>query len=232
MITRACVLIVLATTVPALGAATDSKVSGRVQFLASTGTVYALPGVGIDLFAPPQSTNSKYHTSADGRGFFRFGAVGFDVYRLQITGNGRIEGGTIVRVHNELTAVPAILVDLSDPCLAYYGRGYATDYIRTRTDIPWRADSKAWFDYAARVHWSTGSTPKPGTIAVFDWSPTGHVAWVEAVTPSRTFDVSQWNDPSSKNTDAKCSVREKFGVLTRTRWSFGDARIKGFITPR
>lgn len=95
-----------------------------------------------------------------------------------------------------------------NPCQKYLGKGYCTDYIRTRYSIPWRGDASTWISGAKKAGWKTGTKPEKGAIAV--WS-SNHVAIVEDVFRD-SYTISEWNWGAS--TDEKCSVTKNFGKKT------------------
>lgn len=116
-------------------------------------------------------------------------------------------------------------------CSQYLGQGYCTDYIKQRMHIPWHGNAITWLDQAIIYHWRTGPAPLVGSIAVFNISAAGHVAWVDWVSPDgRLFVVSQWNyGPPKPGTPHDCFVTTNFGVPTTYRWNTGARAIIGFI---
>jgi len=121
-------------------------------------------------------------------------------------------------------------VTTSDPCAQYYGKGYCTDYIRTKVNIPWRGDPITWIEQARKHSYKTGNEPKVSSIAVFSYAmPFGHVAWVESILPDGSFTVSHWN--WGKMINRECGVTEMFGKTTTKIFNKNDSQLRGFIYP-
>lgn len=219
---------------------------GQVFVVRSTRETPPLAGARLQLF--PLETSARgfalagprpvFEGHTDARGFYSFYNLRLGVYRLQVVGSRGIGGGVIVRVETAGAAVPAVIIDWNDPCRELYGTGYAVDYIRTKINVPWRANAGDWLDTAARSDWRTSGKPatpeRAGMIAVFPATrtvPYGHVAWVESVDPvRRTFVVSQWNEPGPVAPGQSCWKTSNFGRLTTREWRFGDPQISGFIS--
>lgn len=60
-------------------------------------------------------------------------------------------------------------------------------------------DAKNWLGRARGYGIPTGSTPKPGAVAVMRNGTYGHVAWVESVNPDGTFNYSDYNSDNRGN---------------------------------
>jgi hypothetical protein len=182
------------------------------------------------------STAPLIEGRTDSRGFYSFYNLAPATYKLQVVGKQGIGGGTIVRVSFVGTSVPTMTIDWKDPCRNLYGTGYAVDYIRTKVNVPWRANAGDWLEIAAKSGWRTNRTGSPDrapAIAVFPVThavPFGHVAWVDSVdTAHRTFVVSQWNEPGPVESGQQCWKTANFGKLTSKEWRFGDPAISGLI---
>lgn len=221
---------------------------GRVSvFQAGARTPPPLPNVLIQLFEldarakqfalASQEPAARGLTDVNGLYGLLIPAQTAAVYRLTVSRNGNIGTGTIVRVTpgDAAVRVPDLAVDWNDRCRGYYGTGYATDYIRTKINIPWRANSEDWLTIAPKVRWTTTATPAANMIAVFPRSPGaqfGHVAWVESVDSAhRTLTVSQWNQPDGAGSTDECSRTGHFGKWSTSTWRLGDRAISGFVRP-
>lgn len=162
--------------------------------------------------------------------------------RLMLRASGNYHFFTAYRTKDGRwnTAIPTIpgvinianiIVESGDPCAQYYGKGYCTDYIKTKVNIPWSGDAITWLDQARRHGYRTGSETRAGSIAVLSYAmPFGHVAWVDDVLPDGSFVVSHWNW-SDKWKDKRCGVTEMFGKLSTKRFSKNDPQLRGFIYP-
>lgn len=60
-------------------------------------------------------------------------------------------------------------------------------------------DAKNWLARANKYGIPTGSTPKPGSVAVMRNGTYGHVAWVESVNSDGTFNYSDYNSDNRGN---------------------------------
>ena len=60
-------------------------------------------------------------------------------------------------------------------------------------------DAKNWLSRARGYGIPTGSTPKPGAVAVMRNGTYGHVAWVESVNSDGTFNYSDYNSDNRGN---------------------------------
>jgi len=144
-------LLVLGLVTQSAQAQGGPTIYGKVLLQSSSGqsvqdnvTVELIP-LGID--------RARYRVYTDPRGIFSFYGVDRGVYRLQLLINDKIGGGTTVNVAGEGIRIPDLIFDPSDPCLAYYGRGYATDYIHTKINTPWRGNSRDWLGLAKGAGW-------------------------------------------------------------------------------
>jgi len=71
--------------------------------------------------------------------------------------------------------------------------GYCTWYVATKYHVTWDGNAKDWFANAAARGYKVGSTPAVGSIMVTMESYLGHVAYVEAVYPNGSWEVSEMN---------------------------------------
>lgn len=119
-------------------------------------------------------------------------------------------------------------VSSADPCKKYYGKGYCTDYIRTKVRVPWRGNAISWLKKARAYGYRTGEKPKVRSIAVFSYAyPYGHVAWVEEVSKDgRSFKVSHWN--WGRKID-NCYRTVNFRKKTYKWFQTNDPHLLGFI---
>lgn len=88
-----------------------------------------------------------------------------------------------------------------------FAPGYCTAYAASRrpdifkSDKAFLGNAKEWNERATAAGWSVGSTPKPGSIAVYEArqagvSGYGHVAIVESVDPENgTMTITDMNGP-------------------------------------
>lgn len=242
--------ILLAVAAPAEGAipsrAIGPNVHGRVLFY-TRGETLPLAGGTIRLLALQVrngfalASTPPLGTFSDSRGFYSFfdvpsGVFFLEVSRKGVSGSREVGGGSTVRVDPGGIGVPDLAISWTDPCRMYYGRGFAPDYIRTKINVPWRASSKDWLEWAQRAGWRKGTAPAAGATAVFRATtdlPYGHLAWVDSVSADqREFIVSQWNEPGHAGPRRTCSMSANFGRLTHTRLKSGDPALLGFIYPR
>ncbi len=244
----ACMLVLASSSALAGASPTPLRPSlyGRVFVTKSTRDVSPLANARLQLFVLATtakdfalaSPRPQIEGHTDSRGFYSFYNLRPAVYRLQLIGSLGVGGGAIVQVTSIDTGVPAMVIDWNDPCRELYGTGYAVDYIRTKINVPWRANAGDWLDVAAKAGWRTSTSPvtsdRAGAIAVFPATravPFGHVAWVESVdTARRTFVVSQWNEPGPVEPGQSCWKTSNFGRFTTKEWRFGDPAISGFIS--
>lgn len=70
--------------------------------------------------------------------------------------------------------------------------GYCTWYVAQKKYIPWGGNAGSWLYNAKALGYSTGRTPRPGSIMVSAESSWGHTAIVESVNGSE-FTVSEMN---------------------------------------
>lgn len=61
-----------------------------------------------------------------------------------------------------------------------------------RAPMYW-GNAKDWPASARRVGYSTGTTPRAGSVGVMTSGPYGHVVWVESVNANGTINISQYN---------------------------------------
>lgn len=110
-----------------------------------------------------------------------------------------------------LLSVPA---QAADPCAAYYGKGYCTDYVNRKIANPQRRNAENWRGGLPR------NLVRRGDVAIF--RRIGHVAYVEDViardsrgNPTR-IRISEWNWAAGTRTGtpASCRVTRNFGVRT------------------
>ena len=101
-----------------------------------------------------------------------------------------------------------------DPCVAYYGKGYCTDYVNARISNPQEGNAENWIGGLPR------NLVRRGDVAIF--RRVGHVAYIEDVTardsagnPTR-IRISEWNwAPGFKpGTPKSCRITKNFGVKT------------------
>ena len=109
-------------------------------------------------------------------------------------------------------------------CSNYLGKGYCTDYIRTKLGNKTPSGDAKNFP-------TNTKTPTAKSVAVFNWNTYGHVAWVESVdTKNKTFIVSHWNY-SSIDVNKCCAVTSNFGKVIRTSFKFNTSGLTGFYDP-
>jgi surface antigen len=141
-----------------------------------------------------------------------------------------ISASTLIGVGSLSSFFPAtsevIAAPMRNPCQKYLGKGYCTDYIRTRYNIPWRGNASVWVSRAKVAGWKTGKQPAKGAIAV--WSSGNHVAIVESVSKD-SYTISEWNwgDLTNQN----CSVTKNFGIKT-SRTILLNNNTAEFIYPK
>lgn len=88
--------------------------------------------------------------------------------------------------------------------------GYCTWYVASRRYVPWGGNAGTWLYHAKAAGYSTGKTPRVGSILVTSESWWGHVAIVEKVSGSQ-ITVSEmnyrgWAKKSSRTIDVKNRV--------------------------
>ncbi len=71
--------------------------------------------------------------------------------------------------------------------------GWCTYYVATRRYVPWLGNAITWLWGARTFGFATGSVPRVGAIMVTAESVWGHVAYVEQVSSSGSFIVSEMN---------------------------------------
>lgn len=72
---------------------------------------------------------------------------------------------------------------------------YAAWKVLQKTGRPamYWGNAKDWPASARRAGYATGTTPRPGSVAVMTTGPYGHVAWVESINANGTLNISQYN---------------------------------------
>jgi peptidoglycan endopeptidase LytE len=70
--------------------------------------------------------------------------------------------------------------------------GQCTYYVATRREISWSGNANQWWQNARDIR-PEGHVPVAGAVAVFDYWPLGHVAFVERVDPDGSFLISEMN---------------------------------------
>lgn len=86
-----------------------------------------------------------------------------------------------------------------------YGCGQCVSYTAWRLlketgyQAQWWGNANMWPAAARRNGFSTGTTPRAGSIATMYVGQYGHVAWVEAVHGDGTMTISQYNWPTPSN---------------------------------
>jgi len=117
-------------------------------------------------------------------------------------------------------------------CFKTYGHGYCTDYVKMLAKekkgitISGWGHAINWLDSAKRIGYSIGKEPMKNAIVVFNYSPYGHVAWVEEVKEDR-FRISEWN--YGKMICPECTITDNFGKRTERWINKNDPKILGFI---
>ena len=92
-----------------------------------------------------------------------------------------------------------------------FAPGYCTAYAAQRrpdifkSESAFRGNAKDWNDNAKAAGWSVGTTPKPGSIAVYEAGQAGvsraygHVAIVESVDPENgIMTITDMNGPGGR----------------------------------
>jgi len=93
--------------------------------------------------------------------------------------------------------------------------GYCTWYVAQKKYVPWGGNAGTWLYHAKSLGYSTGKTPRVGSIMVSSESWWGHVAVVESVSGG-SFTVSEMN--------YKGFAKKSYRTI-----SAGSRAIKGFI---
>ena len=88
--------------------------------------------------------------------------------------------------------------------------GYCTWYVASRRYVPWSGNAGTWLYNARAAGYSTGKTPRPGSIIVTSESWWGHVGIVESV-KGNSVTISEmnykgWAKKSTRTIDAKSRV--------------------------
>lgn len=100
----------------------------------------------------------------------------------------------------------------------HFPGGYCTYYVAQRVKVTWRGNAGTWLYNAKAQGYSTGKTPKVGSIMVSSEDARyGHVAFVEAVDNS-TFTVAEMN-------------WKGFNIVNKRTISKNAGFIKGFVYP-
>lgn len=85
--------------------------------------------------------------------------------------------------------IPEVAASQGEDSFPY---GQCTYYVATRRAVTWAGNAGRWWENA-RPYRPEGNVPVAGSIAVFDYWPVGHVAYVESVNPDGSFVVSEMN---------------------------------------
>ena len=117
-----------------------------------------------------------------------------------------------------------------DPCDAYYGKGYCTDYIGQRIGKRPRGDPRTW-PLNRDV-----SQIRDGVAVVFaGLTSSGHVAYVESVIRDNkgnpvALKVSEMNyaKGTKAGTPPSCLVTPNFGNITQRTFSLAGSGASGF----
>jgi surface antigen len=80
----------------------------------------------------------------------------------------------------------------SAPRNAGFPYGQCTYWVSTKRTVTWAGNAIDWWRNAQGIR-PEGHVPVAGAIAVFDYWPFGHVAFVERVNPDRSFVISEMN---------------------------------------
>ena len=97
-----------------------------------------------------------------------------------------------------------------------YPPGQCTYYVATRRAVAWAGNADRWWQNA-RPYRPEGNVPVAGSIAVFDYRPLGHVAYVESVNPDGSFVISEMN------------YGGRWGRTDRRTIAANDPSLVGFI---
>lgn len=91
--------------------------------------------------------------------------------------------------------------------------GWCTYYVATRRYVPWLGNAITWLWGARAFGFATGSFPRVGAIMVTAESVWGHVAYVESVSSSGSFIVSEMNYNAWGVVDFRTVVPGKVPIL-------------------
>ncbi len=138
--------------------------------------------------------------------------------------------GKISNALNIILVSPSLQPSATADCSQYLGKGYCTDYIRTKVNIPWKGDAITWLERAKENKFETGRIPSKSSIGVFSYAmPFGHVAYVEEVSSDqKKFTVSHWNF-SGNWINKTCGVTDNFGKTTISQINTDNTNLLGFI---
>lgn len=91
--------------------------------------------------------------------------------------------------------------------------GWCTYYVASRRNVPWLGNAITWLWGARAFGFATGSFPRVGAIMVTAESVWGHVAYVESVSSSGSFIVSEMNYNAWGVVDFRTVVPGKVPIL-------------------
>jgi surface antigen len=80
----------------------------------------------------------------------------------------------------------------SQPRNAGFPYGQCTYWVATKRAVTWGGNAIDWWPNARGIR-PEGHVPVAGAVAVFDYWPIGHVAFVESVSPDGSFVISEMN---------------------------------------
>lgn len=152
----------------------------------------------------------------------------------ELPANGEIEVGEKIMIPGGIKEEPAPAIDLTPQRRTYtafgdtgikldgkagtghrFPYGYCTWYVASRRYVPWGGNAGTWLYNAKVSGYSTGKTPRVGSIIVTNESWWGHVGIVEKVSGSQ-ITISEMN-------------YERFAKVNRRTLSVGSRQIKGYI---
>ena len=137
--------------------------------------------------------------------------------RAQLQAKINDQQGQIDKLTNQLAAVGGGVGGgrLSAMSLSgnHFPFGWCTYYVASRRYVPWNGNAITWLWGARAFGFPTGSAPRVGAIMVSAESVWGHVAYVEAVSSSGSFVVSEMNFNAWGVVDFRTVVPGKVPVL-------------------
>ncbi|MGA8014529.1 MAG: CHAP domain-containing protein [Candidatus Dormiibacterota bacterium] len=89
----------------------------------------------------------------------------------------------------EAPGIPEVAPSRSRDAFPY---GECTYYVATQRAITWAGNADRWLQNAKDIR-PEGDVPVAGAVAVFNYWPLGHVAFVEQVNPDGSFVISEMN---------------------------------------
>lgn len=89
----------------------------------------------------------------------------------------------------EAPGIPEVAPSRSRDAFPY---GECTYYVATQRAITWAGNADRWLRNAKDIR-PEGDVPVAGAVAVFNYWPLGHVAFVELVNPDGSFVISEMN---------------------------------------